>query len=179
MNNIDPLGTSLYFSAAAGAAQEVSNGIKKKEKAEKTKRLSFSSVLKKNIDAQELAEAGFPSEIAGLSVEAAAGLLKDRMDAAGDRLTGEMSADAFSEYRLAINQFIRYIVKNTFVLEQHKRPGISRRTGLKRDPLIQIQVINQKLDQLAADMLANHAEKLKLLARVNEIQGLVVDLMVA
>src|SRR5574344_59528 len=99
MTGVDPLNTSLYFSAAAGAAQQAAEEIKKKEKAQETKRLSFAAVLKRNTEAEELAEAGFPPEIADMSVEDAAVFLKDRMDSAGDKLSGQMTTEAFAEYR--------------------------------------------------------------------------------
>jgi uncharacterized protein YaaR (DUF327 family) len=45
------------------------------------------------------------------------------------------------------------------------------------DPKYQIQVINEKLDALARETLSNQMNNLKILAQVNEIKGLIVDLM--
>jgi uncharacterized protein YaaR (DUF327 family) len=40
-----------------------------------------------------------------------------------------------------------------------------------------IQVVDQKLEQLAAGILTGQASQLELLARVDEIAGLLVDLL--
>lgn len=173
-DGISSVNSSLYFSAAHEAAKEAS----KKKKIEQTsKKLSFSEVLKKNKETEELLQAGFPAEIINMEIEEAAVFLKDKMDEAGERLSEEYTPDAFSSYRLAVNQFVKYIVKNNFTVTKQKRFGMNKRTGKPRDPYLQIQVINQKLDMMAADMLSSHMNKLQALARVNEIQGLIVDLM--
>lgn len=173
-DGISSINSSLYFSAAHEAAKEAS---KKKKIEQNANKLSFAEVLKKNKEADELLQAGFPIEILNMEIEEAAVFLKDKVDEAGERLAGEFSPDAFSSYRLAVNQFVKYIVKNNFSVTRHKRVGFNKRTGKRLAPHLQIQVINQKLDMMAADMLSNHINKLKALARVNEIQGLIVDLM--
>lgn len=178
-DGISSINSSLYFSAAHEAAKEAS----KKKKIEQTtsKKLSFAEVLKKNKEADELLQAGFPAEIINMDIEDAAVFLKDKVDEAGERLSEDYTPDAFSSYRLAVNQFVKYIVKNNFNVTRHKRleprKKLTDRPRKQRDPFLQIQVINQKLDMMAADMLSNHMSKLKVLARVNEIQGLVVDLL--
>jgi uncharacterized protein len=176
MTSVDPLNHSLYFSAVASAAQQASTEARKKEKAVSAKRSPFTSALKKSIEKEALVSAGLPVEIAGLSEEEAVVFLKDAVDTAGDELIEKMTTSAFSGYKTAVSQFMRYIVKNTFEIEKHKRPGFNRK-GKPRDPAIQIQIINKRLDTLASDLLYNHLEKLKLLAKVDEINGLIVDLL--
>lgn len=180
-DHINSTNSSLYFASAANAAQEAAREANKKKRVAQasSKKISFADALRKNREQEEFVAAGFPAEIASMSAEDAAIFLKDRMDEAGDRLSEDFTADAFSSYRLAVNQFVKYIVKNNFAIDKHNRHGINKRTGKRRDPLLEIQVINQKLDRLATDMLATHLDKLQLLARVNEIQGLIVDLMAA
>lgn len=180
MSSIDPLGSSLYFSAAAQVSQDKAKEAANKKKSEKIaqSKVPFASILKKNQEAEELAEAGFPPEIAGLSTEDAVAFLKDAVDSAGDELTQNMSAEAFKKYRDSIGQFMRYIVKNSFEIEKHRRPGLNRK-GKPRDAAVQIQIINQRLDTIASDLLYNHADKIKMLDKVKEIQGLIVDLLAA
>ena len=50
---------------------------------------------------------------------------------------------------------------------------------MKFQPYHQIQIINQKLNNLASDMLFNHSKNLNLLARLEEINGMIVDLIAA
>lgn len=175
---INSVNSSLYFSAAASAAQEIAKEASKKKRAEEAgKRLSFMDALKKNREAEEFVAAGFPPELAVMGTEEAVSFLKDRMDDAGDRFASEITPDAFSAYKFAVNQFVKYIVKNNFKVEEKNRTGIPRRR--KTDPLVTIQVISEKLDKIATDMLSTHKKNLNALARVNEIQGLVIDLLAA
>ncbi|MBO4546953.1 MAG: DUF327 family protein, partial [Treponema sp.] len=57
----------------------------------------------------------------------------------------------------------------------HKRFGRTR-DGKKKDPLVLVQTIDKKLEQLNYDIWYNHLDKLKLLEKIHEINGLVVDL---
>ena len=54
---------------------------------------------------------------------------------------------------------------------------ISRKTGKPVDPKVQVQIIDQKVNQLANEMLILHGANLNLLAKLEEINGLIVDLL--
>lgn len=175
---VNSVNSSLYFSATSNAVSEVAKETNKKKRLEQNHRkFSFADALRKNLTEEEYLAAGFPPEIIGMEIEEAAIFLKDRMDEAADRLANDFTREGFTNYRLAVNQFVKYIVKNNFTVEKQNRFGVNKRTGKKRDPLLQIQIINQKLDMLAMDMRSIHLDKLKLLARVNEIQGMIIDLL--
>jgi uncharacterized protein YaaR (DUF327 family) len=179
MSSIDQINTSLYFSAVSSAAGEAAKKAKKKEKTQgKTGTGIFSAALKKNEEFHDLAAAGLPLEIAEMTTEDAVVFLKDRVTMAGDRLTEKMTGEAFAEYRQAVSQLMKYVVKYSFELEQHKRLP-DRTTHREKAPFVNIEVINSKLDRLASEILANQADKLKLLKRVEEIQGLIVDMFVS
>ena len=45
------------------------------------------------------------------------------------------------------------------------------------DPKYQITVINKKLDEMTQATLENQIDNLKILAQINEIKGLIVDLI--
>ena len=80
MNTVDPLNQSLYFTAVSSAAGEAAREAKKKEKSGAQQKAGiFSAMLKKNEIANELASAGLPAEIAGMSAEDAVVFLKDRV----------------------------------------------------------------------------------------------------
>ena len=78
MSEINPLGSSFYFS---GIQNTVANAAKN-EKKEKitTKKIKFSEVLKKSNELSEFELQGFPAEIADMSIEDAALYLKDKVD---------------------------------------------------------------------------------------------------
>ena len=94
----------------------------------------------------------------------------------------------FWAYQTEVGQFIKFIVENNFEVSS-KRPrrpqfvspiGVFSNYNSKprlKDPKVQIEVINEKLDNLTRDMLSTQMSNLKILAQVNEIKGLVIDLL--
>lgn len=179
MEGIDPLNQGLFFAASQAASAQNSfqaNQSKRKEKASAARRSAFSSALDKAQEEKTLLEEGLPLEIAGMSEEEAVIFLKDAADIAGDKLRSEMSPQNFADYRQKVSQFMRYIVKNNFSVSTHKRRGLNRK-GKPFAPQMQIKIINQKLDEMAEWLLSSHRDNLKLLAKVDEINGMLVDLM--
>ena len=175
MNTVDPINQSLYFTAVSSAAGEAAREAKKKEKSGAQQKAGiFSAMLKKNEEANELASAGLPAEIAGMSAEDAVVFLKDRVTTAGDKLVDSMSEDTFAEYRRAVSALMKYVVKYSFELEEFRMPN--RRTK-KEKVVVQLRIVDEKLNDLASEILANQIDKLLILKRVEEIQGLLVDVL--
>lgn len=180
--NVDPLSSSLYFSAVANASREAQKN-QDKNKVEKTRRTSFSSMVDKTKEMAELADAGLPIEIAGLSVEDAVVYLKDAVDSAADRLNDDLSAESFAGFRKAVSHFLKYVQKNNYEVTKIKRFGKRTVKGVffeetrPRDPYFQVHVIDAKLDELAAMLLQNHADKITMMGKVDEIKGLLVNFL--
>lgn len=182
MGEFDVLNSSLYFSAASAASQKAQKE-QNKLKSEKTKKSSFSNIMKKEEEIFDLANSGLPVEIAGFSVEEAINYLKDAVDLAADALANSANENNVAAFRKSVGQFIKYIEKNNYEIETRKRLGVSHRKSVyfeeKRpvDPLFRIRVIDKKLDELALMVLQKHADKLKLLSKIEEIKGLLVDFL--
>ena len=96
------------------------------------------------------------------------------MTTAGDKLVDSMSEDAFVEYRRAVSALMKYVVKYSFELEEFRMPN--RRTK-KEKVVVQLRIVDEKLNDLASEILANQIDKLLILKRVEEIQGLLVDVL--
>ena len=47
----------------------------------------------------------------------------------------------------------------------------------KTEKFYLIQVVDEKIDSLAADILSNHLETMQILVRIDEINGILVDLL--
>ena len=171
--------SSLYFAAAQAAAQQQAKQTKMQEKAERLQRKSFAASLRKTQEELSLASEGLPPEIAGMDEENAVIYLKDAVDIAGDELKVDQSLESLEKYRKKVGQFMKYLVRNNFEVLEHKRRGRNRRTGKSADPYVQIKLINEKLDRLTSDMLYNHANNLNLLSRIEEINGIIIDLLAA
>lgn len=94
------------------------------------------------------------------------------MYTAGDALKKNPYTEDFLTYKTALSHFIRFVVQNSYDIELHER-----RKGKKKQIVMNVQVINKKLDDLAADILYNQADQLKILAKIDEINGIVVNLL--
>lgn len=176
MNSIDVTSSALYFSAAANSANNTkSNEVDSKNNLKKVKK-SFSNFIEEKKEENFLISNGLPVEIAGMSENDAVGYLKDQMDIAGDDLGINATPQAYEKYKKAVGQFIKFLEKNNYEVKTIKRKP---RRGKQVLPAYQVVVINERLDRLAYDLWYNHLDKLKLLEKIHEINGLVIDLMAA
>ena len=136
----------------------------------------FANAFEKSRREMELVREGFPAEIAEMDVEEAAIYLRDAADIAADVLREHQTPAEYADYRKKITQFMKFVVKNSYDIR--KKDGIGRRRG---DPKVKIVVINEKLDEMAryimSPMNESHRKALRLLADIDEIRGLLVDLM--
>jgi uncharacterized protein YaaR (DUF327 family) len=131
------------------------------------KRPSFSHILE---SAGETAEAGTLPDIPP-SEEALQELL-DGVHSAGDALKLRPFQEEIKRYKQAVRNFMHYVVENGY--------GIKEETYLfnhKKHIKVQVEVIDRKLEQLAAGIMAGQITQLELLARVDEITGLLVNLL--
>ena len=157
MNSIDPTSNGLYYNATQAAANQAAAQAmaQKAQKDKAVKKPLFSSMVNKSQEENLLASQGLPPEIAGLSQEDALVFLKDRLDEAGDALSDNPSGQNLDSYKKAVSQFIKYMQKENFVLEEHKRAGRAR-NGKKKDPVVLVQTIDKKLERLDPLWQAEH-----------------------
>jgi uncharacterized protein YaaR (DUF327 family) len=113
--------------------------------------------------------------------------LLDEVHSAGDALKSHLFPEEIKQYKKAVRNFIHYITENGYTMET--RTGIPNylKSGFKgqrgsdaakaRNEFHLIHIVDQKLEQLAAAILAGQASQLELLARIDEITGLLVDLL--
>lgn len=182
MPSIDPLSSSIYFSAAAAASKQVQKD-QEKSKVTKTNRSSFASMMEKSAEMESLASAGLPPELAGLDTEQALVFLKDQIDMAADKLDDGFNMESFAAFRKSVSHLLKYVEKNNYKVEEFRR--IKRKITVRkppffeelrdRDPFFQIHVIDERMNQLASMILQNHSDKLSMLAKVDEIKGMIVD----
>lgn len=172
---------SLYFAATQEAARQKARESARSSKTAQTKRNSFANSLQKKQEEYALANEGLPVELAGMELEEAVVFLKDQLDIAGDLLAATPDMTQIQNYRQKLGNFIKYISRNNYEVLIYKRkkrglPLIDKKTG-KPAYFVQIQVINEKLAQLTSDLVYNHSKNLNILAKVEELNGLIVDLL--
>jgi uncharacterized protein YaaR (DUF327 family) len=104
--------------------------------------------------------------------------LMDHVRAAGDALRDRPFPDEIMRYKQAVRNFMHYVVENSFSLEHEKGIPKFSRPGIKEHKrYTKIQVIDKKLEDLAAMLLSGQRNQLELVSRLEEIQGLLVDLL--
>ena len=91
----------------------------------------------------------------------------------GEELKGKPSLKTISNYKRAVRGFMQYVVKQSMDVEE-KISGVNI---LKRKRFTLIKIIDEKLERLAAQILQNQKDQLDILQRVDEINGLLVDLV--
>jgi uncharacterized protein YaaR (DUF327 family) len=168
---LDPV--SPFFASIAGhaAGGAVRKGEKKKGPAP-TRR--FDRLLEERAaEASGLDTAVVPAHLEGLPHEVILERLLDDVHSAGDVLKEKQLPDTIIAYKEAVRHFIRYVVSRTYDVSE----TISGTNILKRKKFTQIQVLDEKLEQLAAGILSNQRSQMDLLGRIEEINGLLVDLM--
>ena len=186
MAEIDSLGNSFYYAGLQNSSSHLKN--QKADKAQKTSKSKFTDFLKTDKAEEDLQTNGLPAEIQTMSVEEAVVFLRDRVDLAGNDLSESSTQENLKKFKEAVGQFIKFIVDNNFEVssKKNRRPQFVSPVGFfsnyntkprLKDPKVQINVINEKLDDLTRYMLSNQTSNLKILAQINEIKGLVIDLL--
>jgi len=104
--------------------------------------------------------------------DAEAAELLDTIFEAGDNLKRHSDLSSLRAYKEAVRQFLSVVVKRGLEVE-HQQSGTD---VLKRKRYALIRVIDDKLERLAAGMVSNQRNQIELLAKVDEINGLLVDL---
>ncbi|MDR1144403.1 MAG: DUF327 family protein [Spirochaetaceae bacterium] len=181
-NIVFPGGSSPLFNPAAygeAAAEARRTKPGRPDKTGKNKKSAGKGVKKKNF-ASFFENLALPQELP-LSEDSLHELL-DTVHSAGDALARRPFPPEIKAYKEAIRNFVHYVVENGFDTEEQTSENISReKIGganiVKRKKYTLVQVIDKKLEELAAGILRGQIRQLEILAKQEEIKGLLVDLM--
>ena len=143
---------------------------KKTEKKKKALKTGFFSVL--DHTSQQVDNQNIELEPEINSTEELGELL-DYVHQVGEDLKTNTNVSNIMKYKTVVKRFIKIIVNKSLIIEEHSS-GINI---LKRKRFTIIQVINKKLERLAAGVLHEQREQLEILRKVDEINGLLVDLL--
>ena len=113
--------------------------------------------------------------------------LMDEVRSTGDSLHSRPFPDEIIRYKQAVRNFMHYVVEHCYKLDHETgipkflRPGYKGPRGtpeaMKQITYTKIEVIDKKLEDLAAMLLASQATQLELASRLEEIKGLLIDLL--
>jgi uncharacterized protein YaaR (DUF327 family) len=178
------LNESVFLTPATGAKTKKTNENQKNQRTKK----SFSNFLAKQT--REFFPPELESGRAGSSAGDALAFLLDDIHDAGDALSKRPFPDEIKRYRSTIQQFMRYIIDNAYGVKEDAGIPNSQKAGFdgarcKNDPELRkarnkyssVQIIDQKLDRLAADIMTGQIKQIGLLKSIEEINGLLVDLL--
>jgi uncharacterized protein YaaR (DUF327 family) len=105
--------------------------------------------------------------------------IKQRMDLElnaiheiGQRLSKNMSLSDLRKYRQKIAEFLKMCISQGFCFKEEKFPARYGRSKI----LSIVKTVNQKLIDLAEQLLSKNRDSLKVMALVDEIRGLLLDL---
>lgn len=99
--------------------------------------------------------------------------LLDDIHSAGDALKERSSRENLLRYKEAVKNFLHFVVKNGYTVGE----TWVRKSLLEKKKLTIVRLVDTKLEQLAAGILGGQKAGLDLLARIEEINGLIVDLL--
>ena len=165
----------LFYSQSA-AALEAAKKNKKEEEQKKTGKVKtrFADLLHK---AEEIpaTDPDLPIEIASMEFDEAVAFLMDEVTMAGEELKNSPLPECYESYKKKITQFLHFVEKNTYDIENQL--GIRSPRFKNRKKYIIVTVVNEKLEQLARDSMFIQSSQISMLAKVEEIKGLLVDLL--
>jgi uncharacterized protein YaaR (DUF327 family) len=101
--------------------------------------------------------------------------LLDEVRSAGDTLRDRPFEQEILAYKKAVRNFVHYVVENSYNVDKRQTRFRELRNW---NPFVQVHIIDQKLDELAAVCMTGQAAQLEIVSRVDEIKGLLVDLTV-
>ena len=142
---------------------------KKAGKREKTQRREFSRLVESASDDGEVSAEDYGDAERRQSIEE----LLDGVFAAGDRLKQAATLEQIKDYRAKVKAFLLFAVERSI--------GVEERTSganiLKRKRFTLVKVVDEKLEALAASVLAAQRDQMAILAQIDEINGMLVNLV--
>jgi len=180
MAKVESADTSFYMNPAAYAQVKE----EKKSKTSKTGKTEFSHLFD-DLRGKTADEIG-PLKDLPVSEDTVNALMDDVRNT-GDILRTRPFPEEIMRYKQAVRNFMNYVVTNTYDLEHEEgipnflRPGFKGRRGtpqaMEGKMYTKIQVIDKKLEDLAAMLLNSQSQQMELVSRLEEIRGLLVDLL--
>jgi uncharacterized protein YaaR (DUF327 family) len=100
--------------------------------------------------------------------------LMDAVHSSGSDLVDRPFHEEILRYKRAVRDFLHYVVENAFEVEKSE----TRRRG-KTKIHVQVQIIDKKLEELAAAILSGQTGQLERVSKIDELKGLLVDLTIS
>lgn len=99
--------------------------------------------------------------------------LLDELTTLANSILGKIDISSFERYRGQLKELLTETLKNAYVLSSEYVTDLNGRQRV----FATINIIDSKLDDLAKDLLLENDDKLDYLSRVDEIRGLIMDML--
>ena len=147
------------------------SGEKRVGKKKPLKRTAFGLIERSEADSDDEG-VSFESVGSSLSDTELEAMLDD-IHRLGDLVRKQTSLGTMRDYRKAVGAFIHVVVERGLTIEENS----SGHNILNRKKFALIKVIDERLERLASGVLQTQKDQLDILARIDEINGLLVDLV--
>lgn len=100
--------------------------------------------------------------------------MMDDIVAQGDKLTKHLDVKDMKKYRELIKDFVNEVVTNS---HQFSRENFLDRRGRHRVYGL-VKLVDKQLDELAQELMKSEKSSINILAKVDEIKGLLLDMVI-
>jgi len=97
----------------------------------------------------------------------------DDIHGLGEQLARHPGPEQIRAYKKALRKVLESFVQNGLVTEKH----VSNRNVLQQKSYQMIKIIDEKLERLVVGILQSQYSQIEVLSRIEEIQGLLVNLL--
>lgn len=112
------------------------------------------------------------SHIEEQELQARLTLMLEEITQQGDRIKKRMDIKDIKKYRMLIQEFLEEVVSRS---HQFSRENSLDRRGRHRVYGI-VKLVNETLDELAQELIADEQDSIGILSRIDEIRGLLLDI---
>lgn len=98
--------------------------------------------------------------------------LLEEIDDKGKKFAREPELENLQEYKSLIKAFMDMVIEKMYKIREKTGP----RSFIKQKVYVTVDIINKKLEELTENVLDKEKDHIKLLAKLDEIRGLLVDL---
>jgi len=101
------------------------------------------------------------------------GEMKKGIEEQGGRLADRVCVKEYEKYRRLIREFLDEIVSNGYTFSREDAYASRGRHRF----FATVKVVDEKLDQLGKEVLSDQADQIEILGKIDDIRGLLMDLM--
>ncbi|MEL3908000.1 MAG: DUF327 family protein [Treponemataceae bacterium] len=146
---------------------------KNAKKTEKGSQKRFVEFMHESLVETEVQPLAFDAQEQGIEKDEILIKLQDEVFSKGDTLRKKITLETIKDYKKAVSDFLAYFVSHAYDFKQTPEVRISYRQPKSST----IRLINEKLEKFATELFTNQLKQLDILERVDEIKGLIIDLL--